>query len=66
VIGWIVGAVTAYDDIQDIIKWVRRVNTLIETIASAIQDFAEAKTSILTKYQIIEDLAQGAVGSAAA
>jgi hypothetical protein len=62
----IVGAVTAYDDIQDIIKWVRRVNTLIETIASAIQDFAEAKTSILTKYQIIEDLAQGAVGSAAA
>jgi uncharacterized protein YukE len=66
VVGWIVGAVTAYDDIQDIIKWVRRVNTLIETIASAIQDFAEAKTSILTKYQIIEDLAQGAVGSAAA
>jgi hypothetical protein len=66
VIGWAVGAFTVYDDVQDIITWVRRVNTLIETIASAIQDFAEAKTSILTKYQIIEDLARGAVGSAAA
>ena len=41
------GAVTAYDDIQDIIKWVRRVNLLIEAISSAIQDFAEAKMSIL-------------------
>jgi uncharacterized protein YukE len=66
VLGWIAGAVTAYDDIQDIIKWVRRVNFLIETIASAIQDFAEAKTSILTKYQLLEDLAQGATTSAAA
>ncbi|HET6937773.1 MAG TPA: hypothetical protein VFI19_04185 [Nocardioides sp.] len=66
VIGWIAGAVTAYDDIQDIITWVRRVNVLIETIASAIQDFAEAKTSILTRYQLLEDLAQGAAGSAAA
>ena len=66
VIGWAIGALTAYDDIQDVIKWVRRVNTLIETIASAIQDFAEAKTSILAKAQIIEDLAQGAATSAAA
>jgi hypothetical protein len=66
VIGWIAGAVTAYDDIQDIITWVRRVNFLIETIASAIQDFAEAKTSMVTKYQILEDLAQGAATSAAA
>jgi uncharacterized protein YukE len=66
VIGWIAGAVTAYDDIQDVIKWVRRVNTLIELIASSIQDFAEAKVSILDKAKLIEDLAQGAVGSAAA
>ena len=66
VIGWAIGAFTAYDDIQDIITWVRRVNTLIETISSAIQDFAAAKTSILTKAQLIEDLAQGAAGSAAA
>jgi uncharacterized protein YukE len=66
VIGWIAGAVTAYDDIQDVIKWVRRINTLIELIASAIQDFAEAKVSILDKAALIEDLAQGAVGSAAA
>jgi hypothetical protein len=66
VIGWAIGAFTAYSDIQDIITWVRRVNTLIELISSAIQDFAEAKTSILTKAQIIEDLAQGAATSAAA
>jgi hypothetical protein len=65
-IGWAIGAFTAYSDIQDIITWVRRVNTLIETISSAIQDFAEAKTSVLGKYRIIEDLAQGAAGSAAA
>ena len=31
VIGWAIGAFTAYSDIQDIITWVRRVNTLIET-----------------------------------
>ena len=66
VVGWAIGAVTVYSDVQDIIKWVRRVNTLIETISSAIQDFAEAKTSILTKAQLIEDLAQGAATSAAA
>ena len=66
VIGWAIGALTIYDDIQDIIKWVRRVNLLIETIASAIQDFAEAKVSILDKAKLIEDLAQGATASAAA
>jgi hypothetical protein len=65
-IGWAIGALTAYSDIQDIITWVRRINTLIETISSAIQDFAEAKTSILGKYRILEDLAQGAVTSVAA
>jgi hypothetical protein len=66
VVGWIAGAVTAYDDIQDVIKWVRRVNTLIEMIASAIQDFAQAKVAIVDKATLIEDLAQGAAGSAAA
>jgi uncharacterized protein YukE len=65
-IGWAIGAFTAYSDIQDVITWVRRINTLIETISSAIQDFAEAKTSILGKYRILEDLAQGAVTSVAA
>jgi len=66
VVGWIVGAVTAYDDIQDVITWVRRVNTLVELISSAIQDFAEAKVSILDKARLIEDLAQGAAGSVSA
>jgi len=65
-IGWAIGAFTAYSDIQDVITWVRRINTLIETISSAIQDFAEAKTSILGQYRIIEDLAQGAATSVAA
>jgi uncharacterized protein YukE len=65
-VGWAIGAFTAYSDIQDVITWVRRINTLIETISSAIQDFAEAKTSIVGKYRIIEDLAQGAATSVAA
>ena len=66
VIGWAIGAVTAYGDIQDVITWVRRINTLIELISSAIQDFAEAKVSILDKAKVIEDLAQGAFSGAAA
>ena len=66
VIGWAVGAVTAYSDINKIIGQVRLVYTIIETITSAIQDFVEAKTAILDKAALIEDLAQGAAGSAAA
>ncbi len=65
VIGWAVGAVTAYSDINKIIGQVRLVYTIIETITSAIQDFVEAKTAILGKAQLIEDLVQGAAASAA-
>ncbi len=62
--GWVVGAFTAYDDINDIIKQVRLINTIIETVASAIQSFAEAKTGIMDKLAILEDLLQGATSSA--
>lgn len=64
VIGWAVGAVTAYSDIQKIIQTVRLIYTIFETIESAIQDFVEAKTAILDKYALIEDLAEGAARSA--
>jgi hypothetical protein len=59
VIGWAVGAVTAYSDIQGVITKVRLVYTILETIASAIQDFVEAKTSILDKLGLLEDLLSG-------
>ncbi|MBB6628361.1 hypothetical protein H5V45_13625 [Nocardioides sp. KIGAM211] len=65
VIGWAIGAATAYGDIQDVINKVRLIYTIIETIASAIQDFAEAKTGIMDKLAILEDLLQGATSSAA-
>ncbi|WP_121251228.1 hypothetical protein [Nocardioides ferulae] len=63
VIGWAVGAVTAYSDIDAIISKVRLVYTIIETVASAIQGFAEAKASIMDRLALIEDLAQGAATS---
>jgi hypothetical protein len=65
VIGWAVGAVTAYSDIQKIVQTVRLIYTIIETIISAIQDFVQARTALLDKATLIEDLAQGAVTSAA-
>jgi hypothetical protein len=65
VIGWAVGAVTAYSDINKVIRNVRLVYTIIETVSSAIQDFAEAKTAIFDKLGILEDLLQGAATSAA-
>jgi len=65
VIGWAVGAATAYSDINGIIKKVRLVYTIIETIESAINDFIEAKTSILAKLEILEDLLQGGAASVA-
>lgn len=64
VLGWAIGAATAYGDIQDVINKVRLIYTIIETVASAIQDFAEAKTGIMDKLSILEDLLQGAATSA--
>ena len=64
VIGWAVGAVTAYTDIEAVVSKVRLVYTILETIESAIQDFIEARTAILDTYALIEDLAQGAATSA--
>lgn len=64
-IGWAVGAVTAYSDIQKIIQTVRLIYSIIETIISAIQDFVQAKTALLDKATLIEDLVQGAATRAA-
>jgi uncharacterized protein YukE len=64
--GWVVGAFTAYGDINGLVKKVRLINTIIETVATAIQDFAEAKTGILDKLTLLEGIAQGVEGSAAA
>ena len=59
VIGWAVGAFKAYDQIQGVITKVKLVYTILETIASAIQDFVEAKTAILDKLGLLEDLLSG-------
>jgi hypothetical protein len=56
--------VTAYSDIQKVVQNVRLIYTIFETIESAIQDFVEAKTAILDKYALIEDLAEGAARTA--
>lgn len=66
IIGWAKQAYDMYDDINDIIKKVRLVYTIIETIESAISDFIEAKTSILDKLEILEDLLQGGAASVTA
>lgn len=65
VLGWAVGAVTAYSDIQGVISKVRLVYTIIETISSAIADFAEAKVSIFDELALLEDLLSGLAKSAA-
>lgn len=59
VVGWAVGAVPAYPDIERIIKKVKPIYTIIETIAGAIQDFVEDKTALMDRYAVLEDLVQG-------
>ena len=66
VIGWAVGAATLYSKVNKVIGLVRLVYTALETVTSAIQDFVEAKTGLLDKLALLEDLLQGAVASAAA
>lgn len=65
IIGWAKQAYDMYDDVNSIIKKVRLAYTIIETIESAINDFIEAKTSILAKLEILEDLLQGGAASVA-
>lgn len=65
-VGWASAAFTAYDDVNKIIRNVRLVYTIIETVASAIQDFVEAKTAVLDRVSVLEDLLQGAAASASA
>ena len=63
VVGWAIGAATAYSDIQGILSKVRLIYSIFETIMSAIQDFAGAKVSIMDKLTILEDILQGAQAS---
>ncbi len=64
--GWAVGAVTLYSDIEGIVKKVKLIYTIIETIASAIEDFAEGKMAIMDKYEVIADVVSGFGQSATA
>lgn len=65
VVGWASAAFTVYKDVNDVIRNVRLIYTIIETVASAIQDFVSAKTAILDRVSVIEDLVQGHATSAA-
>ena len=51
---------------RGVVSHVRTIYSILETIESAIQDFVQAKTAILDKYALIEDLVQGAATSAVA
>lgn len=66
VVGWAVGAYRGYDNVNKVIAAVRLIYTIIETVASAIQDFVEAKTAVLDRVSVLEDLLQGAAASASA
>ena len=66
VIGWAIGAARAYSNIQKVISEIRIINAIFKGIASAIQAFVAAKTAIFDKASIVENLVQGAAGSAAA
>lgn len=59
VVGWAVGAATIWWDVERVIGLVRLVYGLIETIASAIQDFAESKAALLDAARLVEDLLEG-------
>lgn len=65
VIGWAVGAFEGYEQVQKVIQSVRLCYTILETIATAIQSFVGAKTEILDKVAILENLLEGAARSAA-
>ncbi|MDP3890968.1 hypothetical protein [Nocardioides sp.] len=66
VVGWAVGAATAYTDINKAVRMVRRIYSLLEMVSTAIADFAEGKTSIMEKLAVLEDLAQGMAANAGA
>ena len=59
VVGWAVGAFKGYDQIQKVVGKVRLIYTILETISSAISDFAEAKTEIFDKLSLLEGLLEG-------
>jgi hypothetical protein len=63
VVGWIVGAFKGYQQVQDVIKLMRRIDLILETVANAINGFVDAKTDLVDALGIIEDLVKGGVTS---
>lgn len=58
IIGWAVGAVTVWWDVEKVVGLVRLVYQLIEAVTSAIQEFAETQAALLNGARLIEDLAE--------
>ncbi len=65
VAGWIVAAAEIALAVDDVIKWVRRILTLIEMILDAITEFIEAKEKIVEAFFAVEDLVSAGVRKAA-
>ncbi|NTV39724.1 MAG: hypothetical protein HGA51_07185, partial [Demequinaceae bacterium] len=63
--GWIVAAAEIALAIDDIIKWVRRILTLITMILDAITEFIEAKEKIVEAFFAVEDLVSAGIRKAA-
>lgn len=59
VLGWAVGAFEGYKQVEKVISTVRLIYTILETVSSAISDFAEAKTEIFDKLSLLEGLLEG-------
>ncbi len=58
VVGWAVGAATIWWDVEKVVGLVRLVYNLIETVMSAIEQFAESKVELLDSVRLIEDLVE--------
>ena len=58
VIGWAVGAVTVWWDVEKVVGLMRLVYQLIEAVTSAIQEFAETQAALLDGARLIEDVAE--------
>jgi hypothetical protein len=63
--GWIVAAAEIALAIDDVIKWVRRILTLITMILDAITEFIEAKEKIVEAFFAVEDLVSAGIRKAA-
>ncbi|GEN81056.1 hypothetical protein [Actinotalea fermentans] len=58
VVGWAVGAATIWWDVEKVVGLVRLVYNLIETVMSAIEQFAESQVALLDSVRLLEDLVE--------